>query len=39
MFADVVGSTNLYEALGDRAALEQISRCLASMEAIIRRYR
>src|SRR5262245_65044479 len=33
LFADVSGSTRLYETAGDSAALEAISRCLAAAAA------
>lgn len=35
MFADIVGSTQLYEVLGDVQAYEQIAQCLAEMTTII----
>lgn len=35
MFADIVGSTQLYEVLGDVEAYEQISQCLTEMTTII----
>jgi len=38
LFADIAGSTRLYEQLGDTAALEAISRCLALAEGSARGY-
>ena len=38
MFADVAGSTRLYEQLGDSLAQESISLCLARMSEISNRY-
>ena len=37
MFADVVGSTRLYEALGDIQAHEQIERCLSYLASLIKK--
>ena len=34
LFADVAGSTKLYETLGDAEALATIGRCLAVMKAV-----
>ncbi|MDH5546417.1 MAG: adenylate/guanylate cyclase domain-containing protein [Gammaproteobacteria bacterium] len=34
LFADVVGSSALYEDLGDQVAAEQINRCLSTLSAI-----
>lgn len=39
LFADVSGSTHLYESLGDSRALTLISRCLREMQAVIERNR
>ena len=36
LLADVVGSTSLYESIGDAAALSQITDCLDTIRAIIR---
>ncbi len=36
MFADVSGSTRLYERLGDEMALEKVTRCLAMASSITR---
>jgi len=36
MFADVSGSTRLYERLGDETALEKVTRCLAMASSITR---
>jgi class 3 adenylate cyclase len=33
LFADVVGSTQLYESLGDDAARETVQRCVDCMKA------
>ena len=33
VFADVVGSTQLYESLGDEAARETVQRCVDCMKA------
>lgn len=38
MFADVAGSTRLYETLGDSKAQEAISQCLTRMSEITNRY-
>lgn len=38
LFADVVGSTRLYEALGDAAAKKMIDECLLVMRDVIQRY-
>lgn len=38
MFADVAGSTRLYEKIGDRAAREAISQLLERMTAVAQRY-
>ncbi|TGP24783.1 adenylate/guanylate cyclase domain-containing protein [Mesorhizobium sp. M1D.F.Ca.ET.184.01.1.1] len=38
LLADVVGSTPLYERLGDDAALQQVSDCLGAMREIVARY-
>lgn len=35
LLADVVGSTLLYERIGDDAALLQVSDCLDAMRAIV----
>jgi hypothetical protein len=37
MFADVSGSTRLYEKLGDREALRLVGACLAAMRAVTER--
>jgi adenylate cyclase len=34
-FADVIGSTSLYERLGDRAAFSQVDRCLKLMQRAV----
>lgn len=36
MFADIVGSTSLYEEIGDEAAREVTARCMARMSEIVR---
>lgn len=38
LFADVSGSTRLYETLGDKEALERIERCLSVLSALSRRH-
>lgn len=38
MFADVAGSTALYERIGDRAALARIAACLDGMREIVARH-
>ena len=38
LLADVVGSTTLYESIGDDAALLQLSDCLDAMRAIVSQY-
>jgi len=38
LFADVVGSTRLYETLGDATAKQMIDECLAEMDAVVRQY-
>ncbi|MBS4096229.1 MAG: FHA domain-containing protein [Sulfuricella sp.] len=38
LFADISGSTRLYETLGDQAALKQIGSCLGELERITRRH-
>ncbi|CDX34527.1 Adenylate cyclase [Mesorhizobium sp. SOD10] len=38
LLADVVGSTPLYERIGDDAALQQISNCLDAIRAIVARH-
>lgn len=38
MFADVVGSTQLYERLGDRAALDCINQCITRMAEITKAF-
>jgi adenylate cyclase len=37
LLADVVGSTPLYERIGDKAALQQVSDCLDAMREIVAR--
>ncbi|MCC6534185.1 MAG: adenylate/guanylate cyclase domain-containing protein [Burkholderiales bacterium] len=39
LFADVSGSTRLYERLGDRIALALIERCVDAMQGVTRRHR
>ena len=39
LFADVSGSTRLYERLGDRVALALIERCVNTMQDVTRRHR
>lgn len=39
LFADVSGSTRLYETLGDKAALERIEHCLSSLSTLVRKHR
>jgi adenylate cyclase len=39
LFADVSGSTRLYEKLGDTAALQAVDRCLKRMERAVTTYR
>ncbi len=36
LFADIAGSTRLYETLGDSAALRAIERCIAGMQHVTR---
>ena len=36
LFADIAGSTRLYETLGDAAALRMIERCLAGLQHVTR---
>lgn len=38
LFADVSGSTRLYETLGDKEALERIERCLSILSALSRQH-
>lgn len=38
LFADISGSTHLYETLGDEEALERIERCLAVLSAVSRKH-
>jgi adenylate cyclase len=38
LFADVCGSTRLYETLGDRAAQQAIGECIEFMRAIVERH-
>jgi class 3 adenylate cyclase len=38
LFADVSGSTRLYETLGDKEALARIERCLSILSALSRRH-
>ena len=38
LFADVSGSTRLYETLGDKEALERIERCLAILSELSRQH-
>lgn len=38
MFADISGSTRLYELLGDVAARHKIASCIATLAAIIKRH-
>lgn len=38
LFADVSGSTRLYETLGDKEALERIERCLSVLSALSRKH-
>jgi len=38
LFADVVGSTHLYETLGDATAKQMIDECIAVMQAVVQRY-
>jgi len=38
LFADVSGSTRLYERLGDRLALALIEKCVAAMQQVTRRF-
>lgn len=38
LFADVSGSTRLYETLGDKAALERIEHCLSNLSALVRKH-
>lgn len=37
LFADISGSTRLYETLGDQAALRRIALCLGMLEGVVRR--
>ncbi len=38
LFADIAGSTQLYEKLGDLAATDCVNRCLRDMSNIVRRF-
>lgn len=38
LFADVVGSTRLYENFGDEQAKQMIDECLAAMELVVKQY-
>lgn len=38
LFADISGSTRLYDTLGDQAALRQIGLCLGLLEGVARRH-
>ncbi len=38
LFADVVGSTRLYETLGDDVAKRMIDECLNAMETVVKQY-
>lgn len=38
LFADVSGSTHLYETLGDKEALDRIERCLSVLSALSRKH-
>src|SRR3954466_885283 len=39
LFADVAGSTRLYETLGDKQALAAIDKCIERMSGVTRIYR
>ncbi len=38
LFADVVGSTRLYDTLGDTLAKEMVDECIAAMRAVVGQY-
>ncbi|MES2582846.1 MAG: adenylate/guanylate cyclase domain-containing protein, partial [Pseudomonadota bacterium] len=38
LFADVVGSTKLYDTLGDATAKQMIDECLAVLRAVVLQY-
>lgn len=38
LFADISGSTRLYETLGDKAALEKVEHCLSILSALTRKH-
>lgn len=38
LFADVVGSTKLYDTLGDTAAKQMIDECLAVLQGVVQKY-